>query len=82
MLKGTHAGRCQFSKMFFFLGGGGEKAELQFSQIQDVQNKNPMVQDKAGHAVLCILLGFPFVLNDLTEGSHNPLSVLSFVWKS
>lgn len=62
--------------------GGKKSRTLQFSQIQDVQNRSPMVQDKAGHAVLCILLGFPFVLNDLTEGSHNPLSVLSFVWKS
>lgn len=79
-LKGTHAGRCQLSKMFF--QEKKQNSAIKFSQIQDVQNRNPMVQDKAGHAVLCILLGFPFLLNDLTEGSHNPLSVPSFVWKS
>lgn len=79
-LKGTHAGRCQLSKMFFL--EEKQNSAIRFSQIKDVRDRDPMVQDKAGHAVLCILLGFPFLLNDLTEGSHNPLSVPSFVWKS
>lgn len=79
-LKGSRAGRCQLSKIFF-LGEKKQTSAIEFSQIQDVHNRNPTVWDKAGHAVLYILLGFPFLLNDFTEGSHNP-NVPSFVWKS
>lgn len=76
MLEDVSSPKCSFR------GKKKQYSAIKFGQIQDVQNRIPMVQDKAGHAVLCILLGLPFLLNGLTEGSHNPLSVPSFVWKS
>lgn len=53
-LKGTHAGRCQLSKMFF--QEKKQNSAIKFSQIQDVQNRNPMVQD-----MLCCVFCWGFL---------------------
>lgn len=56
-LKGAHAGRCQLSNA---LSKGTKKQNvvIKFSQIKDMQNRNPMVQDKAGCALCSAEVSF------------------------
>lgn len=56
-LKGAHAGRCRLSNVLS-RGTKKQNSAIKFSRIKDMQNRNPMVQDKAECAVCSAEVSF------------------------